>query len=340
MRNLSVNLTAFESLFKPTTRIGGAARAVMPLAPLAIVLSLMVSGTVLAEGGAGDEPRARGLRSSKEQIKDPILSEKLSRELFLAGKREQACQLLLASHGATQNPEQKKLLEERIRVVSRSFLLTDSSRYYQAGLNALTEGKLAAAEDRFTGVLGKEPGLFDVLVRRAQVRWLQGNGDGALEDLRLAISLNPFEPESQVWLGLVLLGRGERAQGVFQILGAINQLPRAERARPFVRGCEWVVLWASGQQETLRRQVRAWLRAERSQKKSGPKAEPVPSWAWSMILKVPAPEGGLREALKKTLERWPTRKVDVDGGSGLSLQWWEPGGLAQYLEGPTVKAGG
>lgn len=308
----SVNRQSLESLLKPRL-----ARAVIGLAVLLLL--------------AAD---ARGAASRPEEA---------ARALFMEGKREEACKVLLAAHAQLRDGPRRGVIEERIRAVSRSFLKTDSARLYQAGLNLLAEGKLGAAEDRFSGVLSREPGLFDALVRRGQARWLQSNEDGAWEDFRQAHAMNPFERELRMWMGLVEIRRGARTEGARQVMAALvggpasmpqETIPPAAKRNSFYRAVHWAALWAMGREELVQKQLEALVRA-----KPDPSRPPA-SWIWEHLLATPLSSRSLVFSARQALRSFPERRIETDGPSGIALQWWDPGSLERAIAERAAEAGG
>jgi hypothetical protein len=181
--------------------------------------------------------------------------------------------------------------------------------------------------ERFSSVLSKEPGHFDVLVRRGQTRWLRGNVDGAFEDFRLAVSVNPFEPELELWLGLTQLKRGERADGLAQIQLALDRVSAGTRRGALYRAAQMVALWEMGQEERV---------AQQALSVSQMSSTPLPSWMWDFYLKdvsVPRPPVvALYSAARARVARRPEPRVETDGPTGISLEWWEPISLTQRLD--------
>lgn len=283
----------------------------------------MVSGLVIALAplraalGADDLVilRSRWMHSPR----DAGLSDQLAQKLFLDGRREEACRILVGAHAYAKTRTEREQLASRVRVLSPAFLSTDVAKTYQSGLNALSLGRLSVAGERFTQVLTQEPGHADALVRRGQVRWLMGNSDGAFEDLSQALAVNPFTPEIQAWMAVAQFRRGERAQGFIQMQSALRMVAPEQRKAPFWRASLAVVAWEAGQKvAALDRMVE--IARER----------PGTPWVWEYLLR----DGGeprataLARVLAKTRSE---RTVELDGPSGLRLEYWDPDSLRERL---------
>jgi thioredoxin-like negative regulator of GroEL len=263
--------------------------------------------------------RTRWMRSPR----DPQLAEALARQLFMEGRREEACHILLTAHSYARSAADRELLASRVRVLSRSFLSSDSTKIYQGALNALSLGRLSVSEERLAQVLAQEPAHFDALVRRGQVRWLSGNTDGAFEDWNRALGINPFVPELQAWLALAQFRRGEKAQGLIQAqsaLGSLKSNPSEVRRAPFWRGFQAVVLWESGQKGAAQEKLLQLVRER-----------PGLVWAWDYLLRDEPPSRSVLAQARVLTKTHSARSVDLDGPSGIFLEWWEPEGLKTRL---------
>ncbi len=252
--------------------------------------------------------RSRWMRSPR----DPVLSDQLAQQLFMEGRREEACRILLGAHAYAKTRADREMLASRVRVLSRSFLSADVAKSFQSGLNALSLGRLPAAGERLTQVLSLEPGHADALVRRGQVRWLLGNADGAFEDFSQAFGVNPFAPEIQAWVGVAQFRRGERAQGFIQMQAALRSVSPEQRRAHFWRVAQAVLQWESGHRGLALEKLYELARER-----------PGAPWLWEYLLR----EGGEPRpaALARVLLRTrPERSVDLDGPSGLRLEYWDP----------------
>ncbi len=248
------------------------------------------------------------------------LSDQFAKALFEQGRREEALRVLLdAHHAAVQRSEQLKL-ESRTRVLARIFLHTEASKLYQEGLMALLGGRLALAEARFSKCLESEPGNVDVLARRGQVRWLLENNDGAFEDFSQAAAFLRFEPETQLWLGLAQIRRGERAQGVSRIKETFGRGGPEQRKLSF-----WQAALLFAQRESGLR----WDQSTMYQNLL--KQGAVPSWLFEESLSGELVSKALVDQVRLLVRLKPEAKIETDGTSGISLDVWQPERLSRRL---------
>jgi hypothetical protein len=172
----------------------------------------------------------------------------------------------------------------------------------------------------------------DVLVRRGQVRWLSGNTDGAFEDWNQSVGINPFIPELQAWLALARFRRGEKSQGLIQsqvALSGLKSLGSDPRRAPFWRAFQAVVLWESGQKMAAQEKLIQVLRER-----------PGLPWAWDYLLREDPPSPAAIAQARVMSKTHPARGVELDGPSGITLEWWEPEGLKARVAALPVISGG
>ncbi len=274
------------------------------------------------------EERERALVLLKKQWSRnphaPALALELSNLLFLAGRREEAVRTLLLTHSLMPTSPQRSKVEGRVRVLSRSFISEEGARSYQAALNALLEGNGASAVARLDSVIAAERYVLDAVVRKGQAEVLLSRWDSAAETFRLARSLNPFEPEVRLWLGYVLIARGEKDEGQQEILGAWRSSTQKQRERPHWRAWTSRALALSGRSGAAKAVLdeNPSPRNERWTERSG--------WnLWASSFLDPA---RFRE-IRKFLNLFPHGYQRLLGNSGLDLDWWDPRVFERPVEG-------
>jgi thioredoxin-like negative regulator of GroEL len=166
----------------------------------------------------------------------------LARALTYLGRRGEAV-AVLAERSSRESPKVRATLMRRQQVMSRLFLTNATFQGYQEGVNFLIAGKYKAARERFSGALDHEPDNVEILLRLAQAQLLERDADSAVENLRTARKLNPFEPQIRLWLGRALLLRGEVPQATEELKAANQELKGGETAAVWLADA----LLASGQ---------------------------------------------------------------------------------------------
>ncbi|MEN9723025.1 MAG: hypothetical protein RJB38_1011 [Pseudomonadota bacterium] len=264
-------------------------------------------------------PEDRGeqlLHLKKIWEKDPSsasVAVDLSSLMLLQGRREEACRTLLSSYALTSREADRARLRERVRVISRVFQTGEGARNYHAGLQALTGGDFSAALVRFERVLSEENQVLDALVRKAQIELLRGHVDLATETFRTAYRLNPFEPELRFWLGHLMMSRGERSEGMRELLAAWEGFSPEQKRRPHLRAWLSEGLWRSGQSAAAKKWI-SWTQIRNPEEWSD-------RTGWEILAALhhsPALEGEAR----RFLNLFPKSYQRLVGDSGLDLEWW------------------
>lgn len=153
----------------------------------------------------------------------------LAQALLRLDRRSEAMSLLISRASSTAGPQRDRLIRH-IDVFSRSFLSQESQQIYLEAVRTLQAGRPSDARSKLSQVLEKEKDNMEVLLRLGQSYSLEGDYDTAAERLKLASSLNPFEPETKLWLGRALTKRGEIAEGLKNLQEARADLPGSELA--------------------------------------------------------------------------------------------------------------
>jgi tetratricopeptide (TPR) repeat protein len=153
----------------------------------------------------------------------------LARSLAYSGRREEALGILSQAASRERGAQQAQLVR-RAEVLSRLFLTNDTFQIFQDGLNHVVARKYGAARERFNRALAQEPDNVEALIRVAQCLVMEGDNDSAVERLRLARRLNPYEPEIRLWLGRAMHQRGELAEAIVELREAYDRLEKSELA--------------------------------------------------------------------------------------------------------------
>ena len=157
--------------------------------------------------------------------------------------------------------------------------------------------------------------VLDAVVRKGQAEILWGRLDSAAETFRLARQLNPFEPEVRLWLGYVLLIRGDRKEGVGELLAASKRADPSQRMLPHWRA------WVTAAQKLSGRSGAANASSlSRIQSDSRTWTEMS---GWSLWLQRIQGEPQ-HELSKRFLNIFPEGYQKSVGSSGLDLLWWNP----------------
>ncbi|MGZ3687522.1 MAG: tetratricopeptide repeat protein [Bdellovibrionota bacterium] len=153
----------------------------------------------------------------------------LATALTYSGRREEALSILAQSAQREKGAQQAAIIR-KARVLSLIFINNGTFQIYQDGVNLMFAHKYRAARERFDKALEKEPDNVGILTRVGQAHVLEGDYDSAVERLRLAKRLNPFEPEIRMWLGRTLHQRGELKEAVEELRSAALELSSSELA--------------------------------------------------------------------------------------------------------------
>ncbi len=97
----------------------------------------------------------------------------------------------------------------RANALSRLFGSAQAAENYQRALIHFQAGRLPEARLILQSILTEEAVQLDSLVRLGQICIFLSDWDSAVEHLRRARSLNPFEPVVSLWLGKAMTERGE-----------------------------------------------------------------------------------------------------------------------------------
>lgn len=153
----------------------------------------------------------------------------LAKALTFAGKREEALSILTHAASRSRAGRQGEFIR-RSRVLSRAFLTNTTFQVYQEGVNLISAKKYRAARERFERALEQEPDNVEILTRIGQC-WIQeGDYNNAVEKLKLARKLSPYEWVASLWLGRAMHRRGEVREAVEALRGAYQGLPESELA--------------------------------------------------------------------------------------------------------------
>jgi predicted Zn-dependent protease len=153
----------------------------------------------------------------------------LSAALVRLDRRSEALGLL-NRWALEASDDQKRLLIDRIQVLSRVFLTGETAQAYFDGVNALNAFRVSDAKTRLQQAFEKEKDNMEVLLRLGQLAILEADFDTAVEQLKQARQLNPYEPQIKLWLGRALFKRGELQLGIEALQDASNALPSSEVA--------------------------------------------------------------------------------------------------------------
>lgn len=199
---------------------------------------------------------AIALRSILKDEESPQVVIDLSRALTHSGRREEALGVL--SRAAEQaRGARKTALTRRVRVLSRTFLTTETFQAHQQGMNSLLGKNYREARERFENALVQESNNVEILLRLGQCHVAESDYDSAAERLRLARRLNPHEMETQLWLGRALFHRGELAGAKEALALAHKSLKDSELAPVWLAE----VLFALGQRKEGHKVLEADLSA-------------------------------------------------------------------------------
>lgn len=155
-----------------------------------------------------------------------------SRAMLAQGKRQEALQKLVQAHGRA-SPKTAEEIARRVSLLSTVYLTSDRSQSGEEVLSHFEEKNWSDALKRLEELVPQEPGNAGLLLRRGQALILKGAPDEAIPHLESAKNLNPFEPETRLWLGRALFLRGK-------VSSATEELRRAHRG---LRNSENASIW-------------------------------------------------------------------------------------------------
>jgi tetratricopeptide (TPR) repeat protein len=203
--------------------------------------------TEFAPSGATDEKKwERAVIVYRGQLKhDPKSSDALiglATALAYTGKRESALDLLI--HASTNaKGDSKRMLTQKIHLISRVFLTNKTFQYYQDGLNLIRAQKYRVARESFEKALAEEPNNVEVLLRYGQSQFLTEDYKDAKLQFERAKKLNPLEPIIRLWLGRTNYQLGEFHSALSELKTAHAESPQSEMAAIWLAEA----LFASGQ---------------------------------------------------------------------------------------------
>lgn len=170
----------------------------------------------------------------KRYPEEDAVAVDLAQALLYSGRREEAVSVLGQGGNKGARAHRRAAsgsgLVSRIRVLSRSFLTNETFQIFQDGMGFLKAGKVKPARDKFERALEREPDNMEILTRLGQCLVLEKDEDSAAERLRLARRLNPYEPETRLWLGRAMHQRGEAREAIDELKAAFPALPASELA--------------------------------------------------------------------------------------------------------------
>jgi tetratricopeptide (TPR) repeat protein len=170
------------------------------------------------------------MRRQWEKTPSPSLALELSRALLLQGQRSEAMRVLRQS-AQSAAPAQKALLERRRRVVSRQFLLAETSGWFQEGMTLLRARKWKAAVGRLEKAWTVEPDNLEVTFRLGQAQTMAGSWVSAIERFREYRNWEPEESAARLWLGRALALHGESEAAQIELRAAWLAMPKIELAQ-------------------------------------------------------------------------------------------------------------
>lgn len=170
------------------------------------------------------------MRRQWEKTPSTSLALELSRALLLQGQRSEAMRVLRQS-AQSAAPAQKALLERRRRVVSRQFLLAETSGWFQEGMTLLRARKWKAAVGRLEKAWTVEPDNLEVTFRLGQAQTMAGSWVSAIERFREYRTWEPEESAVRLWLGRALALHGESEAAQIELRAAWLAMPKIELAQ-------------------------------------------------------------------------------------------------------------
>ncbi len=246
---------------------------------------------------------------------DVSLASELADQLLMLGRREEASRVLVFSHSLQKDAAVRGRLVGRVGVVSRALLSGEGARLHQAGVNALIAGNHRAALGHLGVALRTEGPAVDLLARKGQAELLSGQPDLAAETFRLAVRMNPFEPVLRLWLGYVLLVRGERSAGERELQQAWRGANAQQRRRPH---------WRAWHDESRRTAGVGGASSTRPFSVLDRQAQELDESAgWEIWAALKNSDAALPIS-QRYLNLFPKGYQRLVGESGLDLLWWDP----------------
>ena len=143
-------------------------------------------------------------------------------------KRDEALKLIIQSIYSSQGVE-RTILIRKAHILGCTFMKNKTFQVFQEGHTLLLNKKYRLAREKFEKALSEEPDNVEILTRLGQSAYLDGDVDAARERLLAASSLNPFEPQVRLWLGKILLQKGND-KAVPELRAAYSELKESEQA--------------------------------------------------------------------------------------------------------------
>jgi tetratricopeptide (TPR) repeat protein len=145
----------------------------------------------------------------------------LATSLTYLGHREEALRQLSQAVENVKNSQKPQLIA-RVRVLSRLFLTNTTFQTFQDGLILLNGRKFKASQEKFEKALNEEVDNVEVLLRLGQSTLLDGKVKEALNHLKRAKQLDPFDPEIRLWLGRVYQSGGNSQEAQIELKEAYS----------------------------------------------------------------------------------------------------------------------
>ncbi len=180
--------------------------------------------------------------------KEPTVREyryALATSLYQSGRREEALGVLNEWVEKEKGRDRMSLVQ-RIRTLSRQFSTTETFQLVQDAMAGMNAKNFRGAREKLERAMESEGDNVEILVRIAQALTLEGDYDTAVERLRAARKLNPFEPQIVLWLGRNAFFKGQNAEALELLRSAHTQITGSPESS--ARTLELAALWLS---ETL-----------------------------------------------------------------------------------------
>jgi len=137
----------------------------------------------------------------RQQVDSPSaeMIDLLVRVNLSLGDRRAALEPLLRGWEEGTDRAAKRMWENKVRVVSRSFFTQESVQRFHGALRYMERGEWSTAAEGLAGVLKLESQNVEVIVRLAQAYWYMGHFSEAWDVLIQVESLLPIDLELQIW---------------------------------------------------------------------------------------------------------------------------------------------
>lgn len=154
---------------------------------------------------------------------------RLSTALLFSGRREESLRVLCRVAAQTKD-KAKEAIIRRVRVIGRVFLNTEHQQIFEESRDLMRKHEWNEAKKKLEAVLNQEPDNTVVLVLLAQNSIALSDYESAIERLRFAADLNPFEPDIKLWLGRVFFLMGDTEAALSELRIAQAAMPRSDLA--------------------------------------------------------------------------------------------------------------